>query len=642
MWRSWQEATQQALYGPDGFYARGERPAAHFRTSVHASPRYAAAVLALLREVDAALGQPGRLDLADVGAGRGELLTQVLTAAAQDRSLAGRLTGHAVEISPRPPGLDPRIRWGQSLPAGITGLVIASEWLDNVPLDVAELSADGPLLLLVDPVTGAERPGPRLSPADQAWLDRWWPLRARGERAEIGRTRDRAWAGVIQRLTRGLAVAADYSHQRAWRPAGGTLAGYRAGRRVRPVPDGSCDVTAHVALDACAAAGAAAGAGPALLTSQRAALTALGLTGARPPLRLADRDPHRYLAALQRASQEAELIAPDGLGRFGWLIQAVGMPLPASLSGCPPGRLQTAGRGHRGSGRLAVAGGRDARPLEVRHVDVRGLRGRGGTVEGRDVLGPDLVEAEDGVELGLQVRRRVTGDQPGGQRGPADQAAPAGTDGFRVTPGLLVDVPGDARRRDAGVPVRGQEADDRRRVGGEHATGPGTGQDMRLRREVVMAVPGRAEQPGRAVAGDPGEGGPGAGPGTAGRHRAFGEPAAHLAGIAHRQGRGAHRSAGVGRWGETVRHPGEHAQYCHCGGEPARPLGHPARWRRHRVPSRSSELPFAVTLGDRAHKPASDGSAPCYEASYGPLTGPCSKNPEQHVSNIHPSAGQMG
>src|SRR6202034_4919318 len=71
-------ATQDALYGRDGFYARGERPAAHFRTSVHASPRYAGAVLALLSHADAALGHPERLDLVDIGAGQGELLGQVL------------------------------------------------------------------------------------------------------------------------------------------------------------------------------------------------------------------------------------------------------------------------------------------------------------------------------------------------------------------------------------------------------------------------------------------------------------------------------------------------------------------------------------------------------------------------------------
>src|SRR5262249_28255637 len=40
----WRTAMERALYGPEGFYTRGERPAAHFRTSVHASHRFALAV----------------------------------------------------------------------------------------------------------------------------------------------------------------------------------------------------------------------------------------------------------------------------------------------------------------------------------------------------------------------------------------------------------------------------------------------------------------------------------------------------------------------------------------------------------------------------------------------------------------------
>jgi SAM-dependent MidA family methyltransferase len=330
VWKTWQQAMQEALYGPGGFYVRGECPAAHFRTSVHTSARYAAAVLALLREVDAALGQPAQLDLVDIGAGQGELLSQVLAAAGPP--LAGRIVPHAAEVAPRPPGLDQRIRWAPAPPPAITGLVIASEWLDNVPLDAAELGLDGPRLILVDTSTGAERSGPAVAPADLAWLRRWWPLRHLGDRAELGRPRCAAWAGVIGRLDRGVALAADYGHRRASRPAAGTLAGFRDGRPVRPIPDGSRDITAHVAVDACAAAGAAAGAAATLLTTQRAALRALGLAGRRPALRQADRDPAGYLAALRQAAEEAELTDPAGLGGFSWLVQAVGVPLPGSLA----------------------------------------------------------------------------------------------------------------------------------------------------------------------------------------------------------------------------------------------------------------------------------------------------------------------
>jgi SAM-dependent MidA family methyltransferase len=237
-----------------------------------------------------------------------------------------------VEVAPRPAGLDPRIRWVREPPAGITGLVIASEWLDNVPLDVVELTTAGPAVVQVDPVTGAERPCGRPDPADLAWMHAWWPLHACGERAEVGRTRCTAWAGVIRGIDRGVAVAADYGHLKASRPGCGTLTGYLEGRAVPAIPDGSRDITAHVALDACATAGKTAGAAETVLTTQRAALRALGLDARRPRLGLAASDPEGYAAALCRASRDAELMDAAGLGGFGWLAQAVRVALPESLA----------------------------------------------------------------------------------------------------------------------------------------------------------------------------------------------------------------------------------------------------------------------------------------------------------------------
>jgi SAM-dependent MidA family methyltransferase len=331
VWVAWREAMRAALYDRAGFYGRGEPPARHFRTSVHASARYGQAIFALLGAVDCELGHPARLDLVDIGAGRGELLGQVLAAAGCERQLARRITAWAVELMPRPAGLGPRIRWGSAPPDRITGLVIANEWLDNIPVDVAELTPAGPRLVLVDQTAGEERLGPAPSQADLAWLRSWWPLRELGDRAEIGRPRCEAWAGVIRRIERGVALAADYGHVKRARPSCGTLTGYLEGRVVSAVPDGSRDITAHVALDACAAAGMAAGADATLLTTQRAALQALGIAGRRPPPTLADANPHRYLRALCRASEEAELIDGTGLGGFGWLVQAVGMRLPPPL-----------------------------------------------------------------------------------------------------------------------------------------------------------------------------------------------------------------------------------------------------------------------------------------------------------------------
>lgn len=330
VWMTWREATEAALYGPEGFYRQGAGPGAHFRTSVHVSPGFAEALVRLLCEVDRALGAPAVLDLVDVGAGRGELLTGMLDVA--PARLAGRLRCTAVEMAARPDGLDPRIAWRSEPPAEITGLAVANEWLDNVPVDVVEMTEDGPRLVLVDPDSGGERPGGPPPADDGDWLARWWPLDDPGARAEVGRHRCAAWAGLIRRLRRGVALAVDYGHDRAARPACGSLTGYRDGRLVPPVPDGRCDITAHVALDACAQAGRDAGATGTLLTTQRSALRALGVTGTRPPLALAHTDPVRYVRELSAASTSAELLSPDGLGAFTWLAQSVGVPLPRPLN----------------------------------------------------------------------------------------------------------------------------------------------------------------------------------------------------------------------------------------------------------------------------------------------------------------------
>ncbi|MEV0224662.1 SAM-dependent methyltransferase [Streptomyces sp. NPDC050704] len=440
----------------------------------------------LLCRVDEALGRPAELAFVDMGAGRGELLTGVLKALPAE--VASRARGYAVERAGRPRDLDHRIEWLPVPPAGVTGLLFANEWLDNVPLDVAEADADGVPRLVLVREDGTESLGEPVTGAEADWLARWWPLGrapgasgggtesggvhagpeglggegsdgrrassevpggrptggesagraaeplghpgaddtdrpsranhtrgrpgtarpdtdwesdpapdpdpdpdpdsdqdqdpdgrrgvpggpaavefsgtpaagefsgapgdpgapgapgdpdhhdpppAEGLRAEIGLPRDAAWASAVAALGRGLAVAVDYAHFADARPPFGTLTGFREGRETAPVPDGSCDITAHVALDACALPGAR-------LLTQREALRALGVSGERPPLSLAATDPTAYVRALAGAGEAAELTAPGGLGDFGWLVQPVGIanPLPGGAPlGAPPGAL---------------------------------------------------------------------------------------------------------------------------------------------------------------------------------------------------------------------------------------------------------------------------------------------------------------
>lgn len=241
------------------------RPGDHFLTSV--SPPVADRLADLLREVDARLGQPVKLTLVDIGCGGGELLELV-----RERcpDLAERVRWIGIDMRPVSiPGVETVIA---EVPtaldlAPVTGIVMAHEWLDEIPCDVVERDADGiDRVVLVD-ADGRETLGPPLvdaracaevgvdAAATCAWIERWWPLTEPGDRAEVGRPRDEAWRWMCGILAAGTVLATDYGHvrdDREQRHRRGTLAGYRAGSLVHPAPDGSVNLTAHVALDACA------------------------------------------------------------------------------------------------------------------------------------------------------------------------------------------------------------------------------------------------------------------------------------------------------------------------------------------------------------------------------------------------------
>lgn len=358
----WREAWHEALYAADrGFYVTRGGPAAHFTTATH-GPTGAALAEALLR-----LWLRDHQDLpavvVDVGAGRGELATQLVHALAAaagpgsryavapgraeppppspvaDRSryavAPGRAeppppdSGHltrvvAVDVVDRPDGLDERVEWlrspgGADLPAELhdlpAALVVAHEWLDVVPCTVAEVDATGTVrTVLVDPATGAESLGAPLDGAERAWVEDHWSGSTPGERIEVGLSRDRAWSDLVCRVRSGTLVAVDYGHTEGRRPSGGTLTAYVVGQQTTPVPDGSCDVTAHVAIDSLDA--------DEVLT-QREALQALGTTGATPPHALAQADPLAYLRALERAGAQARLLDREGFGGFWWAVKHV-------------------------------------------------------------------------------------------------------------------------------------------------------------------------------------------------------------------------------------------------------------------------------------------------------------------------------
>lgn len=315
-WPTWQQAWQRALYSGDGFYRRQGAPGRHFRTAAHASTSHRLLAAALLRLAEQYRCQ----QVVDVGAGGGELLTAM---AELDSGVS--LTG--VDVADRPRDLPARVRWLREPPERAAAtLLVALELLDVVPCPVLETDGDGVLRAVhVDPPSGEEHLEGQASAADLAWCRRWWPVSDRpGARVEVGRTRDDVWSDLVSRVDGGAALAVDYAHTAQDRPVFGSLTGFRDGRAVEPVPDGGCDLTAHVALDSVAAAGMAGLPEPRLCT-QRESLHRLGLSGRRPPLELAGSDPPGYLRALSAAGEAAELLDPAGLGGFTWLVQ----PVPA-------------------------------------------------------------------------------------------------------------------------------------------------------------------------------------------------------------------------------------------------------------------------------------------------------------------------
>lgn len=144
---------------------------------------------------------------------------------------------------------------------------------------------------------------------------RWVP----GERVEIGASRDAAWSALAAAVIRdagagSVVVGVDYGHTRESRPPLGTLTGFRDGAEYAPLPDGSCDVTAHVATDSLDTDH---------VTTQRAVV--LDLFGEEPlapvPRDLARTDPPAYLQRLAARSALGAAVSRDGLGAFHWFVR---------------------------------------------------------------------------------------------------------------------------------------------------------------------------------------------------------------------------------------------------------------------------------------------------------------------------------
>ncbi|MGB7450464.1 MAG: SAM-dependent methyltransferase [Ornithinimicrobium sp.] len=310
----WPQAWHRALYGPRGFYRRAEGPAGHFSTSVAGIPQ-ASTVMA--RAIVALARRTGRSVVVDLGAGRGSLIQQV-------RRIDPGLRCVGVDVVAAPPETPAEVEWwvsegGALLPRELDGLsdvlVVAHEWLDVVPATVARQDPAGTWRAgSVDTRTGEQTWEAPVADEERAWLERWTDPGT--DIAEVGLTRERAVADLRGRLRRSTVLLVDYGHLRHERPPQGTLVGYRHGEVLPPVPDGSMDLTAHVAVDAL---WASLGAGALMRARQREALAEL-LETPRIDQQLAHTLPSTYLHQLAEQQARRELSRDGGLGDFWWVL----------------------------------------------------------------------------------------------------------------------------------------------------------------------------------------------------------------------------------------------------------------------------------------------------------------------------------
>lgn len=205
------------------------------------------------------LGSPPEFTVLDVGAGNNQLAHDLHSAAVESGHRWTVMSHNLAEGDAR--NLTPR---------GGNGVVIAHEFLDDIPCTLAEVDADLNFCsVLVEPETGHEQLGDQVNDIERAWLETWWPVTVIGARREVGLARDRAWETLLRIFDSGSAIAIDYSHTLEQRQSGlfdsGTLIGYSHGRAKRPVPDGSMNITAHVSVDSLIETGAELGLPPAIL-----------------------------------------------------------------------------------------------------------------------------------------------------------------------------------------------------------------------------------------------------------------------------------------------------------------------------------------------------------------------------------------
>ncbi|MBM3267374.1 MAG: SAM-dependent methyltransferase [Candidatus Sericytochromatia bacterium] len=318
-----------ALYGPGGYYCTDRSrigPAGDFYTSPTVHPAFGALLAGQAREIWQRAGRPHAFDILELGGGRGTLAADLLYALREGDPACFAAVRYTVSDLAPPPDVPPAVahkiafRPGDAgLPDVVTGLVLANEFLDALPVHRVQ-KLQGKLQELYVEIAGdrlCESPGPPSKPDLELQVAPWFGDLPEGGTAEVSLAMVAFMKRLGAALRGGVALFIDYGGWRSdllRRPAGTLRAYWR--HRIQPGPFeaiGEADITCHVDFSSLRNQAAALGFEVLGEISQGAFLQNLGMAELRRALAAAPLDPPALAANL--AALE-DLVAPAGLGAF--------------------------------------------------------------------------------------------------------------------------------------------------------------------------------------------------------------------------------------------------------------------------------------------------------------------------------------
>lgn len=344
-----------ALYHPEyGYYIRLSSDPDHERigwngdyyTSADVHGALGWALARQLAQMDEILGHPSPFTVVEIGAGKGLLARDILTACADRHpDLFSRLSYVLVDRSPAhrrvqqqtlAPWIDipGKVIWAEALASqgreSVTGVLLSNELLDAFPVHLVQVRQG---LLEELYVTLAqdhfeETPGPLSTTALSDYFTRLGITLPEGTRTEVNLNAVDWMREVAGTLARGYVITIDYGHAAhdLYGPdrRRGTLLGYHR-QMIAENPlirVGEQDLTSHVDFTTLAHVGQEGGLEVTGFTNQMSFLISLGVES--------------FLESLEPGSPEFQavvhLMRPEGMGRtFKILVQQKDLPAPGDM-----------------------------------------------------------------------------------------------------------------------------------------------------------------------------------------------------------------------------------------------------------------------------------------------------------------------